>query len=82
MTYETAEGEQTALERNLDLFSFGTFDFSRFTFRCRPGAVSMRVRRKLHRARTVRVRIRNNRAGEPFGLLALGIRYICGGRGL
>lgn len=80
VTYETDAGETLALERNLDLFSFETLDFSRFTFRCRPGAVPMRVRRKLHRARTVRVRIRNNRAGEPFGLLALGVRYILGGR--
>ena len=82
VTYETAEGEITALDRNLDLFSFETLDFSRFTFRCRPGAASMRVRRRLHRARTVRVRIRNDRAGEPFGLLALGVRYILGGRGV
>ena len=82
VTYETAEGEITALDRNLDLFSFVTFDFSRFTFRCRPGAASMRVRRRLHRARTVRVRIRNDRAGEPFGLLALGVRYILSGRGV
>ena len=82
VTYETDAGETLALERNLDLFSFETLDFSRFTFRCRPGAVPMRVRRKLHRARTVRVRIRNNRAGEPFGLLALGVRYILGGRGV
>ena len=82
VTYETAEGEITALDRNLDLFSFVTLDFSRFTFRCRPGAASMRVRRRLHRARTVRVRIRNDRAGEPFGLLALGVRYILSGRGV
>lgn len=82
VTYETDAGETLALERNLDLFSFETLDFSRFTFRCRPGAAPMRVRRKLHRARTVRVRIRNNRAGEPFGLLALGVRYILGGRGV
>ena len=82
VTYETAEGEITALDRNLDLFSFETLDFSRFTFRCRPGAASMRVRRRLHRARTVRVRIRNDRAGEPFGLLALGVRYILSGRGV
>lgn len=82
VTYETGEGEILALERNLDLFSFATLDFSRFTFRCQPGAVNMRVRRKLHRERLVRVRIRNNRAGEPFGLLALGIRYTLGGRGV
>lgn len=82
VTYETAEGEITALDRNLDLFSFETLDFSRFTFRCRPGAASMRVRRRLHRARTVRVRVRNDRAGEPFGLLALGVRYILSGRGV
>ena len=82
VTYETGEGEILALDRNLDLFSFETLDFSRFTFRCQPGAVNMRVRRKLHRARLVRVRIRNNRAGEPFGLLALGIRYTLGARGL
>ncbi len=82
VTYETAEGEILALDRNLDLFSFETLDFSRFTFRCRPGAASMRVRRRLHRARTVRVRIRNDRAGEPFGLLALGVRYILSGRGV
>lgn len=82
VTYETAEGEVLALERNLDLFSFETLDFSRFTFRCQPGAVNMRVRRKLHRAGLVRVRIRNDRAGEPFGLLALGIRYTLGARGV
>lgn len=82
VTYETDAGEVLALDRNLDLFSFETLDFSRFTFRCRPGAVQMRVRRKLHRARTVRVRIRNNRPGEPFGLLALGVRYALGGRGV
>lgn len=64
VTYETDAGEVLALDRNLDLFSFETLDFSRFTFRCRPGAVQMRVRRKLHRARTVRVRIRNNPAGR------------------
>ena len=82
VTYETDAGEVLALDRNLDLFSFETLDFSRFTFRCRPGAVQMRVRRKLHRARTVRVHIRNNRPGEPFGLLALGVRYALGGRGV
>lgn len=82
VTYETAEGEILALARNLDLFSFETLDFSRFTFRCQPGAVNMRVRRKLHRAGLVRVRIRNDREGEPFGLLALGIRYTLGARGV
>lgn len=82
VTYETDGGAEVALDRNLDLVSFQTLDFARFTFRCQPGAVAMRVRRKLHRAQTVRVRIRNDRPREPFGLLALGIRYTIGGRGV
>ncbi len=82
VTYETAEGEILALSRNLDLFSFVTLDFSRFTFHCQPGASAMRVRRRLHRARTVRVRIRNDKPSEPFGLLALGVLYTLGNHGI
>lgn len=82
VTYESDGRVIMAQDRNLDLFSFQTLDFMRFTFRCQPGAVAMRVRRKLHRAQTVRVRVQNDRPREPFGLLALGIRYTVGGRGV
>lgn len=82
VTYESDGRLIAALDRNLDLFSFQTLDFTRFTFRCQPGAVPVRVRRKLHRARTVRVRVQNDRPREAFGLLALSMRYTVGGRGI
>lgn len=81
MTYETGEGIAAELTRNLDLFSFETLDFARFTFHCKPGALQVRLRRKLHGERLVRVRLRNNRADEPFGLLAFGLRFSLGARG-
>lgn len=80
VTYEGASGETLVMDRNLDLFSFETLDFSRFTFRCQASASPMRTHRRLHRAGTFQVRVRNDRAGEPFGLLALVVRYAAGGR--
>ena len=32
--YESEDGKVLALSRNMDLFSFKTLDFSRFSFRC------------------------------------------------
>ena len=76
--YENENGKQLALSRNMDLFSFRTTDFSRFSFRCVPGAVSYRTRWKQHRSPLFAVRIGNDRPNEPFGLLALTIRWTQG----
>ena len=74
--YENENGAQLALSRNMDLFSFRTLDFSRFSFRCIPGAVTYRTRWKQHRSPLFAVRIGNDRPDEPFGLLAL-ILVLC-----
>ena len=76
--YENENGALLALSRNMDLFSFKTLDFSRFSFRCIPGAVSYRTRRRQHRMPLFAVRIGNDRPDEPFGLLALTIRWTQG----
>ena len=76
--YENENGVQLALSRNMDLFSFRTLDFSRFSFRCIPGAVTYRTRWKQHRSPLFAVRIGNDRPDEPFGLLALTIRWTQG----
>lgn len=76
--YENENGAQLALSRNMDLFSFRTLDFSRFSFRCIPGAVTYRTRWKQHRSPLFAVRIGNDRPDEPFGLLALTIRWTQG----
>ena len=76
--YENENGKTLALSRNMDLFSFKTLDFSRFSFRCIPGAVSFRTRWRQHRMPLFAVRIGNNRPDEPFGLLALTIRWTQG----
>ncbi len=74
-----ADGNPVAEEtRNLDLFSFETFDFSRLSFRCVPGASPIRLRRTLRRCTSVQLRVGNDRADEPFGLLALVLRYTRG----
>ena len=75
--YENENGVQLALSRNMDLFSFRTLDFSRFSFRCIPGAVTYRTRWKQHRSPLFAVRIARP-ADEPFGLLALTIRWTQG----
>ena len=76
--YESENGQTLALSRNMDLFSFKTLDFSRFSFRCIPGAVSYRTRWRQHRMPLFAVRIGNNQPDEPFGLLALTIRWTQG----
>lgn len=76
--YENEDGKTLALSRNMDLFSFKTLDFSRFSFRCVPGAVSFRTRCRQHRMPLFAVRIGNDRIDEPFGLLALTIRWTAG----
>ena len=76
--YENENGALLALSRNVDLFSFKTLDFSRFSFRCIPGAVSYRTRRRQHRMPLFAVRIGNDRPDEPFGLLALTNRWTQG----
>ncbi len=76
--YESEDGKVLALSRNMDLFSFKTLDFSRFSFRCIPGALSYRTRYRQHRMPLLAVRIGNDRIGEPFGLLALTIRWTTG----
>lgn len=76
--YENENGKQLTLSRNMDLFSLKTLDFSRFSFRCVPGAVSYRTRWKQHRSPLFAVRIGNDRPNEPFGLLALTIRWTQG----
>ncbi|MGE4549641.1 MAG: hypothetical protein AB7C89_08850 [Intestinibacillus sp.] len=78
VSYDTDGAETVVLSQNLDLFSFHTFDFSRLSFRCRPGAMPFRTRRRLRRVGTVQLRVRNNRPGEPFGLLALALRWTPG----
>ena len=69
---------ELAMSRNMDLFSFKTLDFSRFSFRCIPGAISYRTRYRQHRMPLLAVRIGNDRIDEPFGLLALTIRWTAG----
>ncbi len=76
--YENENGKLLALSRNMDLFSFKTLDFSRFSFRCIPGAVSYRTRHRQHGVPLFAVRIGNDRPDEPFGLLALTIRWTLG----
>lgn len=76
--YENENGSRLALSRNMDLFSFKTLDFSRFSFRCIPGAISYRTRWRQHRMPLFAVRIGNDRPDEPFGLLALTIRWTQG----
>ena len=68
-------GETFRISRNLDLFAFRGWDFARLSFRCMPGAVSWRSRRRRHHRPLFTLRIGNDRAGEPFGLLALTLRW-------
>ena len=68
-------GETFRISRNLDLFAFRGWDFARLSFRCMPGAVSWRSRRHRHHRPLFTLRIGNDRAGEPFGLLALTLRW-------
>ena len=68
-------GETQRLSRSLDLFSFENWDFGRVSFRCVPGAVSWRSHRRRYRRPLHTLRIGNDRAGEPFGLLALTLRW-------
>ena len=72
-------GETQRLSRSLDLFSFESWDFGRVSFRCVPGAVSWRSHRRRYRRPLHTLRIGNDRAGEPFGLLALTLRWTEGG---
>lgn len=72
-------GETQRLLRSLDLFSFENWDFGRVSFRCVPGAVSWRSHRRRYRRPLHTLRIGNDRAGEPFGLLALTLRWTEGG---
>ena len=76
--YEDENGKLLALSRNMDLFSFKTLDFSRFSFCCLPGAVSYRTRWRQHRVPLFAVRIGNDQPDEPFGLLALTVRWTLG----
>lgn len=76
--YESENGTTLALSRDMDLFSFRTLDLSRLSFRCIPGAVSYRTRWRQHRMPLFAVRIGNDRPDEPFGLLALTIRWTQG----
>lgn len=68
-------GETFRISRNLDLFAFRGWDFARLSFRCMPGAVSWRSRRRRHHRPLFTLRIGNDRTGEPFGLLALTLRW-------
>lgn len=76
--YEGDAGVLLTLSRNMDLFSFRTLDFARFSFRCVPGAVSYRTRWRQHKTPLFAVRIGNDRPNEPFGLLALTVRWTMG----
>lgn len=69
---------ETVMTGNLDLFAWDALDFGRFSFRCIPGASPFYVRKKLRRVSTVQLRVGNDRPGEPFGLLALVLRYTQG----
>lgn len=78
VTYENEDGIKTAFSHNMDLFSWRTVDFARFSFRCIPSAVSYRTRWRLHKTPLIAVRIGNDKVGEPFGLLAITIRWTAG----
>lgn len=74
-----ADGAEThVFSKNVDLFSFIRFDFARLSFRCRPAAMPLRTRRHLRRVGTVQMRVRNNKPGEAFGLLAISMRWTMG----
>lgn len=75
-TEEISHGE--ALTKNLDLFSFRTLDFTRFSFRCLQSATPYRTRRKLRRIYLFQGIIENRRPDEPFGILGLTIQYTNG----
>lgn len=64
-----------ALSKNLDLFSFETLDFNRFSLRGLQTATPYRTREKLRKIFMFQGIIENRRAGEPFGLLGIVIRY-------
>lgn len=57
-------------------FSFEHMDFSRFSFRSTAASYPADVRRRIRRAYQFQLIVKNERAGEPFGLLGMTIRYI------
>lgn len=57
-------------------FSFAQLDFSRFSFRSTPVSYPADVRRRIRRAYQFQLIMKNEQAGEPFGLLGMTIRYI------
>lgn len=61
--------------KNLDLYCFKTLDFSRFSFRSLQTATPYRTHTKIRRTFLFQGIIENKRAGEPFGLLGIVIKY-------
>jgi hypothetical protein len=63
------------LEENLDIFSFDTMDFSRFTFKTIATATTYSTGKRARRILLFQGVVKNDRIDEPFGLLAIRIRF-------
>lgn len=63
------------LSENIDLFSFEDVDFSRFTFRTIEAPFVFATGVKAKNVYVFGLRLVNNTPGEPFGFLAISIKY-------
>lgn len=73
--YRTEHTYRQAATAAFSQFSFARLDFARFSFRSIAAAVPIPVRQRIRRAYLFQIIVRNETAGEPFGLLGLNMRY-------
>lgn len=74
--YNTNEDlRENVLAANIDLFSFEDVDFNRFTFNSISAPFVFATGVKVKNVYVFGLRLENNTAGEPFGFLALSVKY-------
>ena len=74
------EYEKPIKEVNTDIFSFADIDFSRFTFNTLNRPVITPTRKRAKKIKFFQVFVENDRLNEPFGVMAIVIRYRVGGK--
>ena len=78
--YRTERMMESVRETAFSQFTFAAIDFSRFCFRSAEAAVPVAVHRRIRQVRLFQTVVRNDHAGEPFGLLGMTVRYqVCAG---
>jgi hypothetical protein len=71
--------EKLVREYQIDIFDFNDIDFSRFTFNTLDRAQSIATGKKAKKAKVFQVIVKNLNA-EPFGIIAITMKYTQGGK--